>query len=454
MGSRLEEIYSLFAECSHQEQLRVLETLPSLITRDFVGGLPAAVVPLLLSYLAAEDLAACVLVSRRWRRVVGDCVSCWRRLREDAGLSDTHTLTLTPLFPSIMSLTMAAQRHVRNIKTSFQTPRIMYGMTKISVSKSPGSNVFVDSFGNAVVCSLNSTTPTIVTSLVTSLRVDDQPQMMEGPSDIVWACHHRGDVLCATNQADWLRMTSSATNYWTDSQIVSPSFVQLTSCCGCGLICEIERKHVVLSWSGSFVELEQGARHVTRHSFAVNVKCLEENSNDYLPLLHIAMVPYQSRGMGACPGHYLLMQICSAVLVYSIDGERFVPSYVSTLAPTKEATTSLLNMTDLFHLSVSKSCILGLMYDSSLYMWSVDTLTPFSVLCLGSHLPNVSSYRCLAIGNIYSVIQVGGDMVYAVSSTSGMVIARTRCTGRVKAMLSQLWMNTFIGNSSYDFYYL
>ena len=57
-------IHELFRACSHQDQLKLLEDLPSYLNRDFVSLLPLELVEEILSYLSPSSvLGSCILVS-------------------------------------------------------------------------------------------------------------------------------------------------------------------------------------------------------------------------------------------------------------------------------------------------------------------------------------------------------------------------------------------------------
>ena len=63
-------IHELFCACSLQDQLKLLEDLPSYLNRDFVSLLPLEVVEKILSYLSPSSvLGSCILVSGEKARV-------------------------------------------------------------------------------------------------------------------------------------------------------------------------------------------------------------------------------------------------------------------------------------------------------------------------------------------------------------------------------------------------
>ena len=63
--ARVEQICSLFGECTHQEQLSLLDRLPACLCRDFISLLPPEMVSMIMAYLDPKDLLnSCLLVSR------------------------------------------------------------------------------------------------------------------------------------------------------------------------------------------------------------------------------------------------------------------------------------------------------------------------------------------------------------------------------------------------------
>ena len=61
-------------------QLRHLSTkLEDLVKRDFLRLLPAELGHYLLSWLDAESLCRCCLVSRHWNKTVNECAQAWQK---------------------------------------------------------------------------------------------------------------------------------------------------------------------------------------------------------------------------------------------------------------------------------------------------------------------------------------------------------------------------------------
>ena len=426
---RVAEIYDLFLQCSHSEQLILIKKLPSLIRRDFIGQLPLLALVRVLHHLPTKDIITCMRVSRDWYTAIKNCDIFWRSVCLQFGLSSAivSEYCLIEKEGSIMNVALRSEMHISNIKQTLGKCTFVSNMNRIpNVSSSVQLYSHQDCYGKVALTASSSRHSRSTIEIVAHYNEMDE-LLITFPliqlCRIICGCHADSEsIVYATNLADWGKMhcPSAKNQLWSDCKVVS-SYAKIAACRKCGLIAEAEpQPHVkgenLVAWKVEFICLDFRISSVKRVQRYAVLKEVIIPENDYSSIQLMALLSSSLSTEGACCEHWLLIQLGGGVAVFSIYGDTniFEPinksdsptdlEHVNTFIPQGHTLLSLSSLGDTFRLSYNDK-LLGLILCDVLYVWDVSSFSLLSTTHLRQHI-GAGQYRCslLAVGNIYSLI--------------------------------------------------
>lgn len=463
-SSNIDKICHLFIQCSHQEQLQLLEKLPTLIYRDFICCLPSLALCLVLKYLTISDVLICMKVCRKWYTTIQSCDPYWRWVCLSSGLTPPviKDYLAQQCYSSKMHLGLTLQAYIHKMKQIFAHCTAYTHRTSDTVLKM----AFEDNYGNNLACIQKSNE----ILFIYYNSANDQALKSFGLSEqyrIIWATRTKRYILFTTDSADWgqIHCCDGQTQLWVDSEIVTP-YAKLSACSLCGLIVEAQQQPSIkspLTWMMQFVLLEPTSIAVQRVTHYAQVKDLIALESDYVPIQSIALLKkpdsHTNNSMGFCLEHYLLIKLGGGVIMFTYQQSRNSRSendlssdiqFISIFAPGGEVNhlNSLISLGDKFRLSCD-GILLALIHSNILYVWNIQQNLLVSEINLSIHNSfnqESSRYSLLAVGHLCAIIQLthyNTSKLLILSIFNGVLLCSLNCNS-VQAFagpVSQDWLN-------------
>ena len=477
-SSRTDLICELFAQCTHTEQLALLERLPRLITRDFIAYLPTPLTARILSFLPLPDVMVCLRVSKTWYQAVHECEPYWIELCYSVGV--TIEVLQKKHCSSVMAFALRAWKHALRVRNLFSSKGYMSTVESRYLIHSEAARAYSGgraqrrqyetsyAGGGTVLCLgkgvgtdallLHVTLPGITMYTERGLRV------CSGWS-ITWSFISKGSkyVNFSTSDARWGRLEKGSTEaeyksltFWNDTAPLSIGEVYLAGCRKCSLIAEVDRVAIAEnSWSYCIVELEGSKRTVTKTSSVVNLTIPIRPVN-YVHLESTALIPTFNAKAGSqrgrpCHEHLLLLQLGTAVAVYRLNSSYTNPEQVTLLCPDNDPSTvaSVLQMGHKFCLS-SDLTLLSLCKANTQHIWNLPNLELLSTVTVPVHYGSPYQWRCLAVGHLYSLVHNQARVLVVCTLTGHIIQEFSPLTGSLSLQnmynlcspSDETWLNT------------
>ena len=413
---KMAKIFELFVDCSHQEQLHILETLPNLIRRDFIGELPLLVVAVILQHLPIKDIINCLRVCQKWNSVIKSCNTHWRHVCHRCGLTPPIINEYNDSSTSLMIIALSAERHILSMKQTIMEHKVVSNIELSSFDSTLKTYVHQDCYGRVVLnfSSWSYEEMAHYDGIDRSFVVFPTKSLQR----IVWGSHiESNDIVYVTNSAEWVKFccTNGKTRLWSDSQIVS-SYTKLSACRKCGLIAEaemqpLEENKSLILWKMEFILLNSHASSAQRIVRYAVMKDASIPVNGYTSIQSIALLSTSSFiTEGSCCEHKLLIQLGGGVAAFSVSGNTFLDTkeasssleFINFYIPEGQAVLSCGSLGDNFRLSFDDK-LLGLLFSDVLHVWNVESFKLLSVTNLRQY---TGGTKCclLAVGNLYSVV--------------------------------------------------
>lgn len=477
-SSRSDLISELFLQCTHQEQLALLEQLPRLITRDFIAYLPTPLTARILSFLSLSDVMTCLRVSKTWYEAVHECEPYWLELCYSVGVTAEY-LQKKPC-SSVMAFALRAWRHALRVRNLFSSKGYMSTVESKYLIHSEAARAYSGmraqrrqyetsyAGSGTVLCLgkgvgtdallLHVTLPGITMYTERGLRV------CSGWS-ITWSFISKGSkyINFSTSDARWGRLEKGSTEaeyksllFWNDTAPISMGEVHLAGCRKCSLIAEVNRVAIAEnSWSYRIIELDGSKRVVTQTSSVVNL-VIPIRPVNYVHLESVAVIPAFTAKSGSqrsrpCQEHLLLLQLGSAVAVYRLTSSLLNPEQVDLLCPYNDPSTvaSVLQMGHKFTLS-SDHTLLSLCTANTLHVWNLPKLELLSTVTVPVKYGSPFQWRCFAVGHLYSLVHNQARVLVVCTLTGHIIQEFSPLTGSLtlQDMYSlcspseEAWLNT------------
>lgn len=476
-SSRTDLICDLFLQCTHQEQLALIERLPRLITRDFIAYLPTPLTARILSFLALSDVMVCLRVNKTWKQTVEECEPYWLEVCSSVGV--TAEILEKKRYSALMSYALRAWRHALRVRTMFSSKGYMSTVESKHLVHSEAARAYsggraqrrqyeTSYAGNGNVLCLGKGVGTDalllhVTLPGTTMYTERGLRVCSGWS-ITWSFVSKNSkyITFSTSDARWGRLEKGSTeaeykslNFWNDTTPVSIGEVRLAGCHKCSLITEVNKTAIAENtWSYRTIELDSSKRAVTQTVSEVNL-IIPIRPVNYVHLESIALIPHSGAKSGSqkgkpCQEHFLLLQLGTAIGVYRLTSTLTEPEQVTLLCPYNDPSTvaSVLQLGHKFSIS-SDFSLISLCTANTLHVWSLSKLDLLSMVTIPVHYGSPFQWRCLAVGRLYSLVH-NQARVLVVCTCTRYVIQEFSITSSLSAQdmyclcspSEQAWLNT------------
>ena len=462
--SRVKLLCTLFSQCSHHEQVMILERIPACFKRDYLSLLPPELVVKVLCFLGADDIFSCMLVCRHWCRVVSECDPYWTSLCKKIGVSEYMLREERPKYGSLKALALTALRYQNRIKLSqpackeFQTDSKSVGSVdmhtlQLRPAKPISNGVFIQQEfrGGKCVLSIRGLTASGILAELASATVSHA-------FFIIWSSSSSKYVLVYSSTGEWVRISVSSVTespfyLWEQygGDIYSLPYYDIASCPECSLVAVISKapSHNGF-WDLVILKLRTGESAVEKQVctfFFQPDKDLQ--GNVFFCPQKIALLPSPDTKQGDfCCSHTVLMKLGGYIVTCNLElfdsGNCAVSNPTQTLRshsnPSLNATPSILGET--FCLSCDRK-LLGYVTGDTFCLWNLDTYTEMRCKLNGLKLSN--KVECKAVGHLFSIICTSNTICVISSFTGNVLVAYAirDSTQQIFAPVHQDWLNKF-----------
>ena len=425
---RVDALVGLVRECSYQQQLEFMEKFHGLMFKDFLVDLPKHLSHKIISHLTIDEACMCLLVSRRWNEIVGQCSSLWEMVAFDIGLSDAFINESMPKYKSLKDLCIAARGHqkyvcslaVRSIPVAQcpTNPRCSYhyagkGVTLQYEEANSHAQITVRKMGT-----LND--PVEITSCMTSAFNSRVKWAAASDTHLIWK-----QLNGKWNSCSIIEGTDGSVSQW-DDEPVSQAFHSISICPTCHLVAIVsEAEDDCEVWDLQVVKLKPGKVAARKMVYPLPLEHIQMSGGKIRHFLggEVTLLPERRAKSGFCDTHRVLLQVDNTVAVHRLEAvAKTEPVLIShQLFPDIKLSKPLhiFNPTrttghiDILSNSPSRgpsrfavSCDfrhLGLFHENYLYMWSLtDYMEEVCGDLIELSLPRDT--QCVAIGTLYAVL--------------------------------------------------
>lgn len=473
---RVELLCKLFSQCSHQEQVTLMERLPVYLRRDFLSLLPPELVVKILYYLEPSDVFNCLLVSTQWNQIISDCDLYWKVVSKRAGITNRMLEEKRSIYGQMKGFAariLSFQKCIKKAEPKFlsftEIPPGFDGVTLTvrPAEPTPPTGIFIGHEIHPDVSEFGR-------YRLSMRRVDSQGAMCEMAHVdvshlfvIVWCTSSPNFVLVYGSSGEWLRCSfdrqPKRVVRWQD-EIYSLAYYELGNCPECsllGVLPKIPRENCL--WDLEILQLRyirvRPEKTKCTFSFLPDKKL---KGNVFFQAHKIALLPsLQPHGHsrdGFCTEHQVLIQLGGGVVVFNLHlaetGFKLsepLQVFCPENDPSYFATASVLGHR--FCLSLDRK-ILACFVDGSYYKWQMDTGELYGSKFRDRDHRFSSNSDCLAVGHLFSVVYANG-VIRVLSSVNGQLLLQYRVKSPnenpVFAPRHQEWLNSLEASVEQDF---
>ena len=466
-SSRIELLCKLFSQCSHHEQVILMERLPVYLRRDFLGLLPSELVTKILCYLRLGDVFNCLSVSSRWNQIITDCDQYWKVVLKRTGLTN-HMLKERGLkygpMKNFAARIFRFHNCLKNAKPKFvsfnEVPPGFAGVTLTlrPAEPIPPTGIFIGHEIHPNVSNFGRYRLSV--RQVDSLGAIYEVAHMDVSHlfVIVWCTSSPNFVLVYGSNGEWLRCLFDGQSKkflsW-QGEIYSLAYYELGSCPECnllGLLPKTPREHSL--WDLEILQLRSVCVHPKKTKCTFSFLPVESlKGNVFFQAHKIVILPSQQPHgrdySGYCIEHQVLIQIGGGVVLFNLyvaDGMFKLSEPLQVFCPENDpsylATASVLGHR--FCLSLDWK-ILACFVDGCFYKWQMDTGEQYGSKFQDQEQRFPSNSDCLAVGHLFSVVHAKG-IVRVLSSVSGQMLLQHHINlpneNPIFAPRRQDWLNT------------
>ena len=466
-SSRIELLCRLFSQCSHHEQVILMERLPVYLRRDFLSLLPTELVPKILCYLRLGDVFSCLSVSSRWNQIITDCDQYWKLVLMRAGLTSRmlkeRGLKYWPM-KRFAAHIFRFHKCIKKAKPKFvsfaEVPPGFAGVTLTlrPAEPTPPTGIFIGHEIHPDVSNFGRYRLSVrqVDSLGAIYEVAhaDVSHLFV----IVWCTSSPRFLLVYGSNGEWLRCSFDGESKkflrW-QGGIYSLAYYELGSCPECsllGLLPRTPREHSL--WDLEILQLRSVCVYPEKTKCTFSFLPVESLKGNVFFQAHKIVVlpiqqPHDHNYNGYCIEHQVLIQIGGGVVLfnlYVVDGMFKLSEPLQVFCPENDpsylATASVLGHR--FCLSLDRK-ILACFVDGCFYKWQMNNGEQYGSKFQDQDLRFPNSSDCLAVGHLFSVIHAKG-VIRVLSSVSGHQFLQHQVNlpneNPIFAPRRQDWLNT------------
>ena len=443
---RVDSLIGLVKQCSYQQQLEFVEKLQRYLHKDFLAELPSNLSQNIIYYLTIEEACNCMLVSKKWNQVVGECTNYWEASIKKIGVSEGFVRENISKYKTLKDLSIAARNHQQYVR-SLVVRSITVARTQVDARYSyhyAGRGISlryeeleVNSHAHIVIekMGLSNSLVQIGSFTTTAYR-----------SRIKWSGASETNVIWRQVDGKWnsynLQSSSSMVSQWEDEP-VSQAFHSITFCKTCHLVAIIsEAEDDCEVWDLKVVKLVQGKSAARTMVYPIPVQHMQKTGTRIRHYLggEITLIPERrsKSGKGFCETHRVLLQVDNCVAVHRLESVPRSPlaSFTHLLFPDVKLSRPLhvfepLNTADPIKFTVdfgasrgpSKFILssdhnrIGVLHENYLLVWNLTEYTEESCVDLiDLNLPDDT--RCIALGSMYAVLASNSWGTSSVVATS------------------------------------
>jgi hypothetical protein len=429
-SDRVDALLGLVKQCSYEQRLEFVEKLHRLMYKDFLAELPLHLSQKIVSYLNIDDACVCLLVNKKWNEIVSQCGNLWEAVADEIGLSDAFVSENISKYKSLKDLCIAARAHqnyvcslaVRAIPVGQcpNDPRCSYhyagkGLTLQYSELNSQAQIVIERMGtlNAPV-QIGSYTTTAFSSRIKWAAASD--------THLVWK-----QLNGTWNSCSIVEGTDGSVSQW-DDEPVSQAFHSISICHTCQLVAIIsEAEDDCEVWDLQVVKLMPGKAAAKKTVYPIPLEHIHKLGAKIRHFLggEITLLPERraKSGRGFCESHRILLQVDNTVSVHRLEAvAKTEPLLIShQLFPDVKLSkplhvfnpTCTTGQIDILSNSPSQgpskfivSCDsrhLGLLHESYLYMWSLESYREeVCVDLIELSLP--SDTQCIAVGSLHAIL--------------------------------------------------
>ena len=472
----MENVFHLFSQLSHLEQLQVMETLPGMIKVDFIGKLPLLAVERIISFLSVKDVVNSSKVSMKWHSIIMSSYKYWMGVCRVAGLSEGYVngqVKYSSLVKFALKIHQHASKterlltvachhnmvHIDSVLLGLGGSLIDYDLLWIILVK-PGRHVWICSFGAPILYweIHDKSYFGYIKNIPKSLPCQSK---FEQSFKISWTAVYRNNLIVATNDAEWIRINDvNVTKRWIDSEVVS-IHAQLCVCSNCGFVVQVSRDSKysnMLNWIVQCVLLLDYENVTKRLACSFNLLDIDSNLKESdaiflqsvaIFLQSVAIMPntnatdtdtYPAVASRFCSSHLLFLQYNSSIMIQKVTSDfqhslSVLPQRVLISNQAGSAQPPLLDLTNRrnkFRLSVTCNT-LALIINSSLFVWNVQSKESPSLLQIdltkatnpfgvGNYRYSNNRFQLIAVGDIHCILQCNISELITISVLTGRMV--------------------------------
>ena len=448
-SSRVELICQLYLQCTHEDQLALIDLLPRLITRDFIAYLPTPLTARILSFLPLAEVLKCLRVSKTWKQTVEECEPFWLEICSGVGV--TADILQKKRYARLMSYALRAWRHAMRVRRMFSKDGYVLTVeskhlvhTEASRDYSGGRaqrrqyETSYAGFGN-VLClgkGVGSDALLLHVNLPGTTMYTERGMRVCSGWKISWSFVSKNSkrITFCTSDARWgqLEKGSSEAEYkslcfWNDTTPVSIGEVRISGCAKCSLVVSVDKTAIAENvWSYRAIELDPSKRVVMETKSKVS-PIIPIRTPTYVHLESIALLPQPGGKCGSQKGkshhdHYLLLQLGTAISVLRLTSSYTNPEQVALLCPYNDHSTvmSVLQIGHKFSVSTDFT-LLSLCTTNDLHVWSLANMDLVSTVTVPVRYGSPYQWRCLAVGHLFSLLHNQSKAVIVCTHTGHVI---------------------------------
>ena len=429
-SDRVDALIGLVKLCSYKQKFEFVEKLQRLMYKDFLVELPEHLSQKIVLYLSIEDACVCLLVSKKWNKIVGQCSCLWETVAGEIGLSDAFVSENVSKYACLKDLCIAARAHqkyicslaVRAIPVAQwpNDPRCSYhyagkGLTLQYSELNSQAQIVIERVGTR-------NTPVQVGSYTTTAFSSRIKWAAASDTHLIWK-----QLNGTWNSCSIVEGTDGSVSQW-DDEPVSQAFHSISICQTCHLVAIIsEAEDDCEVWDLQVVKLSPGKPAAKKTVYPIPLEHIHKLGTKIRHFLggEITLLPERrsESGCGFCEAHRILLQVDNTVSVHRLEAvPKTEPLLIShQLFPDVKLSkplhvfnpTCTTGQIDILSNSPSRgpskfivSCDsrhLGLLHESYLYMWSLENyMEEVCVDLIELNLP--SDTQCIAVGSLYAIL--------------------------------------------------
>ena len=427
---RVDSLVELVRQCTYQQKLEFVEKLNRLMYRDFLSELPLSLAHRVVSYLSIDEACTCLLVSRRWKEVVGGCTELWESMASDIGLTDTFKREGLAMHDNLKDLCIVARAHQKYVSS--------LAIRGIPVAVCSSDQRCSYHYAGRGITLRYEEINSHAKITVEKVGIDDAPVQLAlyttpaFSSRVKWAAASETRLLWKQLSGKWNSCSvaegaDGSIAQW-DDEPVSQAFHSISICPMCHLVAIVsEAEDDCEVWDLQVVKLTPSKTAARKTVYPIPLKHIQKSEPKIRHFLggEVTLLseqpPRSERGF--CQAHRVLLQVDNTMAVYRLEAvSKTEPVLIShRLFPDVKLSTPLhifnptrtTGQVDALSNAPSQGpskfvissdyLRLGLLHENYLYTWSLTTCSEEACVDLIElNLPRDT--QCIAIGSMYAIL--------------------------------------------------